>query len=187
MTPSILPAPILSRRVAAVGLPASGQTIALETSPGERERLAALNGLEAVNACTASFLLRPVRRTGVRVTGELRARVVQVSVVSMEPFETELAQPIDVLFLTPDALETYRVAAAKRQADPAEAEEQEDEPDPILDGSIDLGVLAAEYLSLGLDPYPRRPGEAFVEPAPREDDPDVSPFAALKALKPDAD
>ena len=26
---------------------------------------------------------------------------------------------------------------------------------------IDLGALAAEFLALGLDPYPRKPGVAF--------------------------
>ena len=34
----------------------------------------------------------------------------------------------------------------------------EDEPDPIIDGKIDLGALTAEFFALGLDPYPRKPG-----------------------------
>ena len=34
----------------------------------------------------------------------------------------------------------------------------EDAPDPIVDGKIDLGALAAEFMILGLDPYPRKPG-----------------------------
>ncbi len=36
----------------------------------------------------------------------------------------------------------------------------EDPPDPIIDGKIDLGALAAEFFALGLDPYPRKPGVA---------------------------
>ena len=40
----------------------------------------------------------------------------------------------------------------------------EDAPDPIVDGKIDLGALAAEFLALGLDPYPRKPGVAFAPP-----------------------
>ena len=36
--------------------------------------------------------------------------------------------------------------------------DDEDEPDPIIDGKIDLGALAAEFFALGLDPYPRKPG-----------------------------
>ena len=41
----------------------------------------------------------------------------------------------------------------------------EDDPDPVIDGKIDLGALAAEFFALGLDPYPRKPGVEFVAPA----------------------
>ena len=60
-------------------------------------------------------------------------------------------------------------------------------PDPdhtsrsILDGRIDLGVLAAEFLALGLDPYPRKPGADFAAPAEADISTD-SPFAALRQL-----
>ena len=32
----------------------------------------------------------------------------------------------------------------------------EDAPDPIVDGKVDLGALAAEFIALALDPYPRK-------------------------------
>ena len=53
----------------------------------------------------------------------------------------------------------------------------EDEPDPIIDGKIDLGALAAEFFALGLDPYPRKPGVSFE--SPEEAEATVSPFSAL--------
>ena len=53
----------------------------------------------------------------------------------------------------------------------------EDEPDPVIDGKIDLGALAAEFFALGLDPYPRKPGAAFEQGA--ECAPADSPFSAL--------
>ena len=34
-------------------------------------------------------------------------------------------------------------------------------PDEIVNGQIDLGALTAEFLALGLDPYPRKPGVDF--------------------------
>ena len=58
----------------------------------------------------------------------------------------------------------------------------DDEPDPIVDGKIDLGALAAEFLALGLDPYPRKPGAEFAAPVAEEDD--DSPFAPLDHFKP---
>ena len=43
------------------------------------------------------------------------------------------------------------------------------------------GAVATEFLLLGLDPYPRKPGAVF--DAPPADDPASRPFAALAALK----
>ena len=40
--------------------------------------------------------------------------------------------------------------------------------------------LVAEFLALGLDPYPRKPGVAFVEPTPlAEPGQTASPFSVL--------
>ena len=53
--------------------------------------------------------------------------------------------------------------------------------EPLVDGKIDLGALAIEFLILGLDPYPRKPGAIFQPPADAQ--PDEGPFAALGVLK----
>ena len=52
-----------------------------------------------------------------------------------------------------------------------------DPPDEIGNGRIDLGALTAEFLALGLDPYPRKPGVSFGESAPsdRSDSPSYHP------------
>jgi hypothetical protein len=71
--------------------------------------------------------------------------------------------------------------AARRGASGAAAEtiflDAQDQPDPIVEGRIDLGALAAEFMALGLDPYPRKPGAAFAPPA--EAAGADSPFEAL--------
>jgi hypothetical protein len=59
-------------------------------------------------------------------------------------------------------------------------------PDPLVGDSIDVGALATEYLILGVDPHPRKPGIAFDAPQVEEkaaEEPEGSPFAALAALK----
>jgi hypothetical protein len=54
-------------------------------------------------------------------------------------------------------------------------------PDEIVNGQVDLGALTAEFLALGLDPYPRKPGVDFnFEDGSAKPD---SPFAALGRLK----
>jgi hypothetical protein len=54
-------------------------------------------------------------------------------------------------------------------------------PEPLVDGIIDLGVIAVEFLMLGIDPYPRKKGVEFV--TPNAPDPATSPFSALGKLK----
>ena len=149
-------------------LPKQGVDMDVEASPEEREALARLNNLQGVARVSAHFEIRKWRR-GVSVTGRLQARVTQTCVVSLEPFEAEIDVPFDVKFLPAEALEHA----------PAPAE-GEDEPDPIVDGRIDLGALASEFMTLSLDPYPRKPDAAF--DASYEDAERASPFAPLGAL-----
>ena len=60
-----------------------------------------------------------------------------------------------------------------------------DDTEPLIDGKIDLGAIATEFLIVGLDPYPRKPGAVFQPPV--DATPDEGPFAALGALKKDQD
>ena len=56
----------------------------------------------------------------------------------------------------------------------------DESPDLIENGQIDLGQYAVEQLALRLDPFPRKPGAEFVQPPePAE----ISPFAVLKQLR----
>jgi hypothetical protein len=53
-------------------------------------------------------------------------------------------------------------------------------PEPLVNGSVDLGKVATEFLIIGIDPYPRKPGAVFEPTVSGEV---ASPFAALSALK----
>jgi hypothetical protein len=53
----------------------------------------------------------------------------------------------------------------------------------LNNGTVDLALLTVEFLILGIDPYPRKPGATFQ--APEAGQPGPHPFAALAALKKD--
>jgi hypothetical protein len=57
----------------------------------------------------------------------------------------------------------------------------EQEPELLFGDTVDLGALATEFLMLGIDPYPRKPGAVFVAEA-LEDEMD-HPFADLARLR----
>ena len=114
------------------------------------------------------------RGAGVHVSGRVQAQVGQTCVVSLEPIENAVDETVDVLF-TPGAAAGGDELAAEPGVD------GRDPPEPLVDGIIDLGALATEFLLLGIDPYPRKAGAEFA--APKVEDAGERPFAALEALK----
>jgi uncharacterized metal-binding protein YceD (DUF177 family) len=117
-----------------------------------------------------------VSRTLFRVTGSFEAEVVQSCVVTLDPVPARLVESFSALF----------GEGGPGMAALVDAEE-EDEPEPIEGGAIDLGETVAQHLSLALDPYPRKPGASLPDeyaagPQGAEGG-HVKPFAGLGALK----
>lgn len=162
----------LSRPVLAARLPPEGLEVEVRATPEERAALAADFKLTEVRSLEARFRLAgsPER---VHVVGRVTADIVQICVVTLEPFESRLQEDVEVDFEEP------RGDARDPGADIDLAQEG---PDEIVDGRIDVGALAAEFMALGLDPYPRKPGVDFKY---EERDPGDNPFAKLAALKRD--
>jgi hypothetical protein len=162
-----------SHPVRVESVPEGGVEHFLEANEAERLALAELNGLPAIGRLTAKFALRRAGRATIRVRGEVHAEVTQTCVVSLEQFDIVLDEPVDVRFAASAGESASRRGPRVSSAESvAFALGEEDEPDPIVDGKIDLGALAAEFMTLGLDPYPRKPGVDFISPSSREE---VSP------------
>lgn len=138
----------------------------VEANERERQAVAARLGLPEIRALSCAFRLLPAGPGRIEAWVGLRASVVQISVVSLEPFETEVAEDVSCIFV-PAGTETDDI-------DP----EAEDEL-PYEGDSLDLGEAATEQLALALDPYPRRPGEEL----PGGEGSRPSAFTALAALR----
>lgn len=174
---SSAPALLLSRPVEIAGIGASGLRLTIEADAAERQAMARADGLVAIEALSGDLLLRPEGRSGVHLTGRLSGRIVQTCVVTLEPFASDVREDIDVHFLPESEIKPVVPTDQGEEDDLAEI----DPPDAIVDGRIDVGAVMAEFLALSLDPYPRKPGAVFVEPAPKQDG-DDSPFKALGQL-----
>lgn len=139
----------------------------------ERAALAERFELRKIDRLEAEFSLRRAGNGVIHVKGRVQGDVVQSCVVTLEP----VAARIDEEFAADFAAE------AKGQAAEEEIDfDAADPPEAIRNGHIDLGELAAEHLSLALDPYPRAPGARLPqgpEPAEPEERP-VNPFSILK-------
>ena len=149
-----------SRPVRVDALPKDGLQQVIEANPAERAALAEINDLPSIARLTADLRLTRAGRGAVRVRGEVYAEVTQTCVVTLEPIEAIVREAVDVRFAEPAQEHRRGNLDAPGVAELIDLD-SDDPPDAIENGRIDLGALAAEFLALGLDPYPRKPGAAL--------------------------
>jgi hypothetical protein len=154
-------------------VPESGRRVSLEASEETRAALAGPAGVDAIERLAAMFDLTRRGRDGLHVAGQVSATVRQTCVVSLEPLVNTIDEAVEVDFAPPHAAEGGRSDEIEIDSGAGE------EPEPLIGNSVDLGVLATEFLILAVDPYPRKADAAFAAPA--SGDPAAHPFAALAA------
>jgi uncharacterized metal-binding protein YceD (DUF177 family) len=156
-------------------VPETGRHFDLTPDRAVREAVARLAGIVDLPRLEATFDVTLHGHGGLRVVGRVSATVGQLCVVTVEPIESEIDEPIDLVFLP---------SAASSPGGPADGEIEvpaDDEPEMLVNDTVDLGAIATEFLVLGIDPYPRVPDAVFEAPA--AGDSSARPFAALAALK----
>lgn len=156
-------------------IPETGLHREIEAPEPVRAAIAQLAAVRDVSRLSAIFDLAR-RGAGVHVVGRVRAQVGQTCVVTLEPMETAVDEALDMRFAPQAAAELAAAAADGHFADP-----DKEPPEPLIGGKIDLGAITTEFLVLGIDPYPRKPGAEFL--APTVEDDGENPFAALESLK----
>jgi hypothetical protein len=163
--------------VAVEDVPETGEHKTPLADAETRRAIARKAGLRDLARLEATFDLARQGDGGLRVTGQVSATVGQNCVVTLEPVENEIEEDVNLLYMP--------AAAPAATEDETAAEPKWDDPEPLIGGRVDLGALATEFLILGIDPYPRKPGAVF-DP-PRDQKPDAGPFAVLAGLMKDRD
>ena len=152
----------------------------LQADAGECQGLARRFNLPAIHSLEARVSMS--KGDGpelVLLSGEIRAELTLVCVVTLEPFRSSLEETFEqILALSPEAVEGF----VRRQQEPRE----EDLPELVEGDELDLGELVAQYFSLAIDPHPRKPDASLPtswlggsERAAGA----ASPFAQLRGLK----
>jgi uncharacterized metal-binding protein YceD (DUF177 family) len=165
--------------VAVAQIPETGLHRNIEADQAICRAIADIGGLREVLSAQASFDVTPKSGGRFHVSGQVRARVGQTCVVTLDPMESDIDEAIDLIFAPPEQIP--QMAALADEAEHSDGETP-DPPEPIENGIIDLGRLATDALYLAVDPYPRKPDVVF-EPLVEAADPEDHPFAALKALQ----
>jgi hypothetical protein len=151
----------------------TGQHFELIADAETRAGVARLAGLRDLPRLQAEFDVKQQGAGGLHVIGRVSATIGQNCVVTLEPLANEIDEEIDLLFMPQSSEEVDSSGGAEEGG----ADVKRDDPEPLVGGVVDLGALATEFLVLGIDPYPRKPGAVF-EPRP-DSRPEDGPFAAL--------
>ncbi|MGI6852650.1 YceD family protein [Mesorhizobium sp. 1B3] len=149
-------------------LPQKGMPVVIEADEKERAALAAAHDLLEVKNYRAELLVAPWKRHGVKVSGNVKADVVQECVVTLDPIENHIEEEIEGVFLPEDS-KLGRKGFPDHGGEIVLDAEGPDSPETFTGDTIDLGAFAEEFFGLGIDPYPRKAG-AVVE---AENEPEI--------------
>lgn len=155
-------------------------TLSIEANEEECQALAERFGILKVKSFKADLKLKPGIDDIINLSGTIQADVSQQCVISGDQINISVTAPLNLDFSESHSYDHIN--------DVDEVDFQEEQPpEPIENGVIDLGEVTSQYLSMELDPYPRTPGLAFDDYSKgnqlNEDEKAPHPFAALAELK----
>lgn len=149
----------------------------LTASPDNLQEIGEILQVPAVESFEADIYTRLNKKEHLlKVWGNLKATLRLQSVISLEYFLKTYTPEFEVLF---DTKATYNTQKEE------EVDFDEDIPDIVIDGKIDLAEIALEQLALVLEDYPRQEGEVFEWKSEfsQEEKRKENPFKILEKLK----
>jgi hypothetical protein len=163
-----------------VDVPPSGLNIRRrDLSAEDLAAFARFIGVEAMTTLDVELHVKPYRGDGLAVSGRVRAAVVQTCIVTLEPMTNGIDEEVEATFRPEEKLKAHLV---HDEEDGLSIDASVAADDPLVGGVIDTAAIAAEFLALGVDPYPRKPDSRFDAPSAGAE---ASPFAGLSKLKRD--
>jgi len=191
---NIIVEPEWSHRVVIEDLSAAQTRLGISPDTQALKALARRLDVIAVDSLAADLVIhKGDGGFSVYVKGHLKAEVTQKCVVTAEPVTSTIEEDFEGYFADHERAVSLSSAKNKLMMQKGQTEiqmmEEQDDPEPITKGQIDVGELTTQYLALAIDPYPHKDGVAHdvtddvvihkEEPAPER----ANPFAALKDWK----
>lgn len=158
----------------------------------QKADLARRLNIQELENVTGYLTVNPPTGGVIYVEGTLKAKILQECVITLEPIHTEIEEPVEGWFSDEEQILSFAKIKKEKQTRKAHAEveilDESDDPEPIVNGKIDLGELVTQHLSLAIDPYPHKEGaeQAYgVEVAAPAKSSEIrrNPFEALKDWK----
>lgn len=149
--------PEFSRSIAVSKIGGNGLSMTIRAEPQEREALARRLDLLSLDRLEAILEFRE-KADGVVLEGDLVADLAQPCVVSLQPVPVHIKEHFTQYFSENAPSDDELMQRALEEGLDFFAEAEDDEiPDPIVNGRIDAGEAVVQQLAVMLDPYPRLP------------------------------
>lgn len=164
-------------------LPNKGQLVRHTATEEERSEIAVSLGLIGVSVFEGDCHLTPWKRDGVKLSGTVKADIVQPCAVTLEPLDIQLVEPFELVFV-PEGSKLAR-PPVDEDGEIVFDPEGDDLPDTFVGDAIDVASVWMEFMALGIDPFARKPGAELPVPdgANGSETGAASPFAVLSQLK----
>lgn len=177
-------------------IPAAGRTLTIQAAPDNLTAIAERIGVMKVASIGATLHLQPQHSGHILyISGHFKADIVQECVTTLEPVASHIEDNFEAWYADHDrALPFSRVQhqiKITEEGEEIQMLEEKDDPEPLIDGQVDLGEVVIQFLSLAVNPYPRKADAPIIENvtlAPEENKAATTlrpnPFSALKNWRP---
>ncbi len=159
----------------------------------ELQEIAERIGVNAVQSFSAECQIQRLKDgCTIHVSGQLKGQIVQDCVATLSPITSDVSDDFQAWFLDDQAVVSFKQKQQKQAQTekyemsgmPGEVPmlDEEEDPEPISNGEIDLGDVAVQFLALVINPFPDSRSED-ADPVEHKEFAKESPFAALETLK----
>lgn len=190
--PVAAPEPEWSVLIDAQTVTSNPYKLRIAASEEERKALCKRLDLAAISSLSADLTLHREKGSIIHVNGLMKANVTQHCVISTDPVQTQIEETFEGWFADQDRIVMLAKARHERLGRLADSEipilDESEDPEPLVNGMIDIGELVTQNLSLALDQFPRRRGLEEAEVVEVSIGSEVAairrnPFEALKNWK----
>ncbi len=156
------PAPEWSVLVDAQTVTTTPQKTRIAASEEVRKALCERLGLNNISSLSADVTLHRAKGSVIHVNGLMKANVMQACSITTDPVQTQIEETFEGWFADQDRIVMLAKARHERLGRMTDSEipilDESEDPEPLVNGMIDIGELVVQHLSLAVDSFPRRRG-----------------------------
>ncbi len=156
------PAPEWSVLVDAQTVTTTPQKTRIAASEEQRKALCVRLDLNSISSLSADVTLHREKGSVIHVNGLMKANVMQACSITTDPVQTQIEETFEGWFADQDRIVMLAKARHERLGRMTDSEipilDESEDPEPLVNGMIDIGELVVQHLSLAVDAFPRRRG-----------------------------